>query len=146
MGGAHWAGRIGNRLHALRVAASACGAHPALSRPCRLLRPAGREGAHHPDQARHLIDGGMGQVQTEGGRIGGIGPAKTVADHAQLPDVNSVGRTFTPHLARDARGQARAPDACGLAMQAQPSAPAKDVADTDLQTRGQVLRRTPALA
>ena len=36
--------------------------------------------------ARHLIDyGGVGFIQIDCGRIGGIGPAKKVADYAVSP-------------------------------------------------------------
>ena len=53
--------------------------------------------------ARHLIDyGGIGYVQIDCGRIGGIGPAKQVADHAVAKGVTYVNHTFTSHLALSA--------------------------------------------
>ena len=53
--------------------------------------------------ARHLIDyGGIGFVQIDCGRIGGIGPAKEVADHATARGVTYVNHTFTSHLALSA--------------------------------------------
>ena len=41
-------------------------------------------------------------VQIDCGRIGGIGPAKAVADHAQARGVTYVNHTFTSHLALSA--------------------------------------------
>jgi L-alanine-DL-glutamate epimerase-like enolase superfamily enzyme len=61
---------------------------------------AGGEGAHNPFMARHLIDyGRTGYIQIDCGRIGGIGPAKQVADHAAARGVTYVNHTFTSHLA-----------------------------------------------
>ncbi|MGZ4586722.1 MAG: mandelate racemase/muconate lactonizing enzyme family protein, partial [Mycobacteriaceae bacterium] len=46
------------------------------------VRLAAGEGAHNPHQAEHLIDyGGIGFVQIDTGRVGGIGDAKRVADY-----------------------------------------------------------------
>lgn len=74
-----------------------------LARQCRRLRLAGGEGAHNAAMARHLIDyGGIGFVQIDCGRIGGIGPAKEVADHASAHGVTYVNHTFTSHLALSA--------------------------------------------
>ena len=48
------------------------------------VRIAGGEGSHNEDMARHMIDhGGVGFIQIDAGRIGGISPAKRVADYAQ---------------------------------------------------------------
>ena len=53
--------------------------------------------------AKHLIDfGKVGYVQIDCGRIGGIGPAKLVADHAVERGVTYVNHTFTSHLALSA--------------------------------------------
>ena len=53
--------------------------------------------------AKHLIDfGKVGYVQIDCGRIGGIGPAKLVADHAVAGGVTYVNHTFTSHLALSA--------------------------------------------
>ena len=50
----------------------------------RQVKLAGGEGAHNVHMARHLIDyGGIGFVQIDCGRIGGIAPAKQVADYAR---------------------------------------------------------------
>ena len=61
---------------------------------------AGGEGAHNVFMARHLIDyGHTGFIQIDCGRIGGIGPAKRVADYAVAKGVIYVNHTFTSHLA-----------------------------------------------
>ncbi len=83
--------------------ASALKAYGALAKQCRSVRLAGGEGAHNFSMARQLIDyGGIGFVQIDCGRIGGIGPAKQVADHALAKGVTYVNHTFTSHLALSA--------------------------------------------
>ncbi len=83
--------------------ASAYEAYKALSQRANSVRLAGGEGAHNVHMARHLIDfGGVGFVQIDCGRIGGIGPAKAVADYAQQRGVTYVNHTFTSHLALSA--------------------------------------------
>jgi len=82
---------------------SALEEYGALARRCSSVRLAGGEGAHNVAMARHLIDyGGIGYVQIDCGRIGGIGPAKQVADHALAKGVTYVNHTFTSHLALSA--------------------------------------------
>jgi L-alanine-DL-glutamate epimerase-like enolase superfamily enzyme len=72
----------------------------ALAHPVRL---AGGEGSHNFYMARHMIDyAGIGYVQIDAGRIGGISIAKTVADYAQSQGVTYVNHTFTSHLALSA--------------------------------------------
>ena len=72
----------------------------ALADPVKL---AGGEGAHDYYQAQHMIDhAGIGFVQIDAGRIGGISVAKRVADHAQAKGVTYVNHTFTSHLALSA--------------------------------------------
>jgi L-alanine-DL-glutamate epimerase-like enolase superfamily enzyme len=67
------------------------------------LKVAGGEAAHNTHMARHLIDfGGVGFIQIDCGRIGGIGPAKWVADYAAPRGVTYVNHTFTSHLALSA--------------------------------------------
>jgi L-alanine-DL-glutamate epimerase-like enolase superfamily enzyme len=67
------------------------------------VRLAGGEAAHNIHMARHLIDiGKVGYVQIDCGRIGGIGPAKQVADLAAATGVTFVNHTFTSHLALSA--------------------------------------------
>lgn len=83
-------------------AASAYAEYAALAvrTPVRL---AGGEGAHNFHMARNLIDyGNIGFVQIDCGRIGGIGPAKRVADHAAAKGVTYVNHTFTSNLALSA--------------------------------------------
>jgi L-alanine-DL-glutamate epimerase-like enolase superfamily enzyme len=71
-----------------------------LALPVKL---AGGEGAHNFHMARHLIDhGGIGFVQIDAGRIGGITTAKAVADYAVARGVTYVNHTFTTHLALSA--------------------------------------------
>ena len=74
-----------------------------LAQRCNNVELAGGEGAHNAAMARHLIDyGGIGFVQIDCGRIGGIGPAKQVADYATARGVTYVNHTFTSHLALSA--------------------------------------------
>ncbi len=64
---------------------------------------AGGEGAHTVHMATNLIEyGGVSFVQVDTGRIGGIGPAKAVADVAAVRGVTYVNHTFTTHLALSA--------------------------------------------
>lgn len=61
---------------------------------------AGGEGASHPHHARQLIDyGGIKVVQIDTGRIGGISPAKEIADYARAKNIRYVNHTFTTPLA-----------------------------------------------
>ncbi len=83
--------------------ASALEAYGALSRRSLTVKLAGGEGAHNFAMAQHLIDyGGVGFIQIDTGRIGGIGPAKRVADYAVAKGVTFVNHTFTSHLALSA--------------------------------------------
>lgn len=84
-------------------AAAAYEAYGALAKKSGKVKLAGGEGAHDTHMARHLIDyGGVGFVQIDCGRIGGIGPAKWVADYAAGRGVTYVNHTFTSHLALSA--------------------------------------------
>ncbi len=84
-------------------AASALDAYGALARRSSKVRLAGGEGAHNPYMAKHLIDfGGVGFIQIDCGRIGGIGPSKEIADYAVGKGVAFVNHTFTSHLALSA--------------------------------------------
>jgi L-alanine-DL-glutamate epimerase-like enolase superfamily enzyme len=105
--------RASTRLRALEEAgavwleepfhASAYAAYGALAARSPKVRLAGGEGAHNFHMARNLIDyGGIGFVQIDCGRIGGIGPAKKVADHAVAKGITYVNHTFTSHLALSA--------------------------------------------
>jgi L-alanine-DL-glutamate epimerase-like enolase superfamily enzyme len=81
---------------------SALEAYASLSRKSSLKLAAG-EGAHNFYMAQHLIDyGRVGFIQVDCGRIGGIGPARRVADYAASKAVTFVNHTFTSHLALSA--------------------------------------------
>ncbi len=83
--------------------ASALEAYGALAARSPRVRMAGGEGAHNTSMARHLIDyGRVGFIQIDCGRIGGIGPAKKIADYAAARGVTYVNHTFTSHLALSA--------------------------------------------
>ncbi|EKF18635.1 mandelate racemase/muconate lactonizing enzyme family protein [Nitratireductor pacificus] len=86
--------------------AGAFEAYAALAARGAQVRVAGGEAAHNVHMAQHLIDyGGIGFVQIDCGRIGGIGPAKKVADMAVARGVTYVNHTFTSHLALSASMQ-----------------------------------------
>jgi L-alanine-DL-glutamate epimerase-like enolase superfamily enzyme len=75
----------------------------ALADSCTTVRLAGGEGAHNFHMAQHMIDyAGIGYVQIDAGRIGGISVAKQVADYAAPRGVTYVNHTFTSHLALSA--------------------------------------------
>ena len=81
-------------------------AYAALADRSGRVKLAGGEAAHNVDMARHLIDyGRVGFIQIDTGRIGGIGPAKHVADYAVANGVTFVNHTFTSHLALSASMQ-----------------------------------------
>jgi L-alanine-DL-glutamate epimerase-like enolase superfamily enzyme len=64
------------------------------------VRLAGGEGAHDWQTARNMIDyGGIGFVQIDAGRIGGLTDAKRVADYAQAKGVTFVNHSFQSQLA-----------------------------------------------
>jgi L-alanine-DL-glutamate epimerase-like enolase superfamily enzyme len=78
-------------------------AYAALAKRSPRVKLAGGEAAHNYHMARHTIDfGHVGFVQIDCGRIGGIGPAKAVADHAVARGITYVNHTFTSHLALSA--------------------------------------------
>ena len=109
--------RAALRLDALRearatwleepFAASALQAYGDLAARCSGgLKLAGGEGAHNTHMAKHLIDyGKVGYIQIDCGRIGGIAPAKKIADYAVAHGVTYVNHTFTSHLALSASMQ-----------------------------------------
>jgi L-alanine-DL-glutamate epimerase-like enolase superfamily enzyme len=105
---------------------SALDAYAALSQKSK-LKLAGGEGAHNFYMARHLIDyGKVGFIQIDTGRIGGIGPAKRVADYAATKRVTFVNHTFTSHLALSASLQPyaglRADEICEYPLSPKPLA------------------------
>jgi L-alanine-DL-glutamate epimerase-like enolase superfamily enzyme len=77
------------------------GLHAYLELSKRLrVKLAGGEGAHNEFMAQHMIDyAGIGYVQIDTGRVGGITSAKRVFDHAAAQGVQFVNHTFTSHLA-----------------------------------------------
>ena len=78
----------------------AYGAYAALAAKSGKVKLAGGEASHNFHMAQQLIDyGGVGFIQIDCGRIGGIGPAKRAADYAAGRGVTYVNHTFTSHLA-----------------------------------------------
>jgi L-alanine-DL-glutamate epimerase-like enolase superfamily enzyme len=83
--------------------AGALSAYAALAKRSPKVKLAGGEAAHNLSMAEHLITyGGVGFIQIDCGRIGGIGPAKAIADYAAARGVTFVNHTFTSHLALSA--------------------------------------------
>ena len=82
---------------------SAYDAYCALGEKMRTVKTAGGEAAHNRFMAQHLMKyGRVGYVQIDCGRIGGLGPAKEVADIAAQSGVIYVNHTFTSNLALSA--------------------------------------------
>jgi L-alanine-DL-glutamate epimerase-like enolase superfamily enzyme len=163
-------------------ATGALDAYRRLSQRSGAVRLAGGEGSHNEDMAIQMIDhGGIGFVQIDAGRIGGISPARRVADHALSRGVTYVNHTFTSHLAlsaslqpyaghpagaiceypmelkplaqeithehiaRDADGHIRSPDAPGLGMTPNLEAAKRYLLDVEITVGGETLYRTPEL-
>ncbi len=81
----------------------ALGAYRELAAIAGSVAIAGGEGSHNPWQAKHMIDhAGLGYVQIDAGRIGGISAAREVANYARAGGVAYVNHTFTSHLALSA--------------------------------------------
>jgi L-alanine-DL-glutamate epimerase-like enolase superfamily enzyme len=75
-------------------------AYQQLSHCAGRVKLAGGEGFHNEYQAQQMIDyAGIGYVQIDVGRIGGITSAKRVFDYAEAKGVIYVNHTFTSHLA-----------------------------------------------
>jgi len=73
------------------------------------VKLAGGEGSHNADMTRHMMEyGGVEFIQIDTGRIGGITPAKEIADEANARGVTYVNHTFTSHLALSASLQSYA--------------------------------------
>jgi len=82
---------------------SAYGAYRALGSCAGTVRTAGGEAAHNRFMAEHLMEyGRVGYIQIDCGRIGGLGPAKQIADQAAKHGVTFVNHTFTSNLALSA--------------------------------------------
>jgi L-alanine-DL-glutamate epimerase-like enolase superfamily enzyme len=74
--------------------------YSSLAREAAPVKLAGGEGSHNAFMARHMIDyAGIGFVQIDAGRIGGITPSREVALYASQRGVTYVNHTFTSHLA-----------------------------------------------
>jgi L-alanine-DL-glutamate epimerase-like enolase superfamily enzyme len=81
----------------------ALSAYKALSAASGRVKMAGGEGAHNEFMAQQMIDfAGVGYIQIDTGRVGGITSAKRVADYAAARGVSYVNHTFTSHLALSA--------------------------------------------
>jgi L-alanine-DL-glutamate epimerase-like enolase superfamily enzyme len=81
----------------------ALSAYRALAAESGPVRLAGGEGSHTEYMAQAMIDyGGLGFIQIDVGRVGGITAAKRVADYAAAKGVTFVNHTFTSHLALSA--------------------------------------------
>jgi L-alanine-DL-glutamate epimerase-like enolase superfamily enzyme len=93
----------------------ALGAYSRLAGLAGSVQLAAGEGCHTYHMAEQLLDyAGLGYIQIDAGRIGGISEARKVAEAAQARGVTYVNHTFTSHLALSASLQpfaASAPDA-----------------------------------
>lgn len=82
---------------------SALRAYAGLVERARTVKIAGGEAAHNRHMAEHLIDfGKVGYIQIDCGRIGGLWPAKQVAEYADRNGVTYINHTFTSNLALSA--------------------------------------------
>ncbi len=78
-------------------------AYRTLAEKAGSLKLAGGEGSHNIWMARQMMQhGGVGYIQIDCGRIGGISVAKQAADDAVKLGVTFVNHTFTSHLALSA--------------------------------------------
>lgn len=67
------------------------------------IKLAGGEGCHNYYMAKQMIDyAGIGFVQIDTGRVGGITVARRIAEYADARNVTYVNHTFTSHLALSA--------------------------------------------
>jgi L-alanine-DL-glutamate epimerase-like enolase superfamily enzyme len=104
-------------------------AYATLAREAAPIRLAGGEGAHDYWLARAMIDhAGIGFVQIDAGRVGGLTDAKRVADYASAKGVTYVNHTFTSQLALSASLQPFAglerDEICEYPLEAKPVAAA----------------------
>ncbi len=78
----------------------ALGSYAALAARTGGVKLAAGEGSHNIHMARHMVDhAGVGFLQIDAGRIGGVSVAKQAADYAAARGVTYVNHTFTSHLA-----------------------------------------------
>jgi len=106
---------------------NALGVYHQLAQISGDVKLAAGEGAHNEHLAGQIIDyAGVGYIQVDTGRVGGITAAKRVFDHANRSEVMFVNHTFTSHLALSASLQAYAGAAdhvlCEYPAQLQPLA------------------------
>lgn len=81
----------------------ALASYAALAARAGRVRLAAGEGSHNIYMARHFVDhAGIGFLQIDAGRIGGVSVAKQAADYAAARGVTYVNHTFTSHLALSA--------------------------------------------
>lgn len=116
-------------------------AYASLAREAGPVRLAGGEGAHDYWLARAMIDhAGIGFVQIDAGRIGGLTDAKSVADYAAAKGVTYVNHTFTSQLALSASIQPFAglerDQICEYPLEARPVARAITVESIDRDADG----------
>ena len=110
------------------------------------VRLAGGEGCHTLPQAKNMIDfAGLGYIQIDAGRIGGITSAKAVADHAVPAGVQYVNHTFTTPLALSASIQPYTGlEACSLCeYPTEPSALARKFSTTTIVPDAEGLIQIP---
>jgi len=111
--------RAAKRLPALKAARAtwyeepldrdALGEYGKLARRTPKVKLAGGEGCYTFLMAKQMMDfAGVGFIQIDAGRIGGITPAKLAADYAKAKGVTFVNHTFTSHLQLSASLQAYA--------------------------------------
>jgi len=82
---------------------AALGAYQQLSLKSGAVKLAGGEGCHQAHQAFNMMDyAGLGYIQIDTGRVGGISSAFQVAQHASNQNVTYVNHTFTSYLALSA--------------------------------------------
>lgn len=82
---------------------AALGSYHQLSLICESVKLAGGEGCHQAHQAFNMMDyGGLGYIQIDTGRVGGISSAFQVAQRAAKQNVTYVNHTFTSYLALSA--------------------------------------------
>ncbi|MET2832904.1 enolase C-terminal domain-like protein [Mesorhizobium shangrilense] len=73
------------------------------------MRLAAGENIHSIQQAQQLLNiAGIGVIQIDCGRVGGIGAAKEIAQYADLRCARYINHTYTSHLALSASLQAYA--------------------------------------
>lgn len=81
----------------------AVGAYRELAAASGEVRIAGGEGCHDARQAIRMIDeAGLGFIQIDAGRVGGITSARRVVSHASAHGIQYVNHTFTTQLALSA--------------------------------------------